>query len=86
MGPLGVGTPAVVLGLMNVSYKRWALEGMEPARGVGINEVMHQRALARSGAELLQDDRIRSTHVQAMTMGGASRLSFHAGRAMAARQ
>jgi hypothetical protein len=84
VGPLGVGTPAVVLGLMNVSYKRWAIEGVQGVDGVGINEVMHQRALARSGAELLQDDRIRTVHVQAMTMPIASRLSFHAGRAMSA--
>lgn len=84
VGPLGVGTPAVVLGLMNVSYKRWAIEGIQGVEGIGVNEVMHQRKLARSGATLLVDDRIRSEHVQAMTMGGASRLSFHAGRTMAA--
>lgn len=82
--PLGVGTRAVVLGLMNVSYKRWAIAGLQAAGSIGVNEVMHQRALARSGAELLQDDRIRSTHVQAMSLGNASRLSFHAGRTMAA--
>jgi hypothetical protein len=83
-GPLGIGVPAVVLGLMNVSYKRWAITGIEPVDGLGVNEVAHQRALSRAGAQLLVDDRIRSTHIQAMTMGAASRLSFHAGRAMAA--
>lgn len=82
--PLGVGTSATVLGLMNVSYKRWAIEGIQAVDGVGVNEVLHQRALARSGAQLLFDDRIRSTHVQSMSIGGAGMLSFHAGRTMAA--
>ena len=83
-GPLGVGTPAVVLGLMNVSYKRWAIEGIQGVDGLGVNEVVHQRRLAHDGATLLVDDRIRSVHVQSMTLRTATTLLFHAGRAMAA--
>jgi hypothetical protein len=80
---LGIGTPSSLLGMMNVSYKRWAIAGMESVGGAGVNEVMHQRALRRSGATLLHDDRIRGFHVQRTRFGTATSLVFHAGRAMA---
>jgi hypothetical protein len=82
--PLGIGVRASVLGLVNVSYKRWAIEAIEPVAGIGVNEVMHQRALSRAGATLLMDDRIRAEHVQVIGLQAASTLHFHAGRAMAA--
>jgi hypothetical protein len=73
-----------VLGLANVSYKRWALASLRPIDGIGVNEAIHQRALAHAGETLLLDDRIQTDHVQPLSFIGASSLMFHAGRAMAA--
>lgn len=84
MPPLGIGTPAAVLGLANVTYKRWAILDIAPVEGLGVNEAVHQRALARQGGTLLYDDRIRSEHLQSLDISQGSQLMFHAGRAMAA--
>jgi hypothetical protein len=78
--PLGRATPVSVIGLTNVSYKRAALRRLKPLAGIGINDAVSQRELARGGATLLVDDRISCVHEQHMTFRQATFLLFQAGR------
>jgi hypothetical protein len=78
--PLGRARRVGVIGGTNVSYKRRFLEGMRPLRGVGFNDAVYQRELARAGAILLVDDRFGCVHEQKMTFRQATRLLFNSGR------
>jgi len=78
--PLGRATPVSVIGVTNVSYKRAALAQLKPLRGIGVNDAVFQRDLARGGATLLVDDRISCVHEQNMTFRQATFLLFQAGR------
>ena len=46
-------------------------------------DALHQRALAASGATLVNDDRIRVIHDQSLGFVGTVVIHFHAGRTMA---
>jgi hypothetical protein len=78
--PLGRARRVGLIGLTNVSYKRDVIKKIRPLAGVGVNDAVFQRDLARSGAVLLVDDRITCEHEQAMGFKAATRLLYHAGR------
>ncbi|HUP83220.1 MAG TPA: glycosyltransferase family A protein [Candidatus Limnocylindria bacterium] len=67
-------------GLTNVSYKRDVIRKLRPLAGIGVNDAIFQRELAREGATLLVDDRITCKHEQALSFKAATRLLYHAGR------
>jgi hypothetical protein len=78
--PVGRARRAGLLGLTNVSYKRAVLARNRPLAGVGVNDAVFQRELARAGEVMLLDDRIRCEHEQPLTFKSATRLLYHAGR------
>ena len=78
--PVGRAKRAGLLGLTNVSYKRDILKWNRPLSGIGVNEAVFQRELARAGEVMLLDDRIRCEHEQPLTFKSATRLLYHAGR------
>jgi hypothetical protein len=78
--PLGRATRVGLIGVTNVSYKRAALARLKPLPGIGINDAVFQRDLARHGATLLNDDRISCVHEQHMTFGQATHLLYQSGR------
>jgi hypothetical protein len=80
MPPLGRARRVTVIGVTNVSYKRAVLARLKPLKGIGVNDAVFQRDLARDGAILLVDDRIACVHEQAMTFGQATYLLFQSGR------
>jgi hypothetical protein len=80
LAPLGRARRVGLIGLTNVSYKRDVLGQLKPLAGIGVNDAVFQRELARDGAVLLVDDRISCEHEQALTFKGATRLLYHAGR------
>lgn len=80
LAPLGTARPVSVIGVTNVSYKREALAYLKPLPGIGVNDAVFQRDLARAGKTLLVDDRISCIHEQHMTARQATHLFFQAGR------
>lgn len=80
LGPFGRARKVGVIGLTNVSYKRRFLKWARPLPGIGINDAVFQRDLARGGAMLLVDDRISCVHEQHMTFSQATRLLYLSGR------
>ena len=78
--PLGHARRVGMIGVTNVAYTRAALADLRPLDGIGINDAVLQRDLARAGATLLVDDRIACTHEQHMGLRGATYLLFQAGR------
>lgn len=78
--PVGRARPVGVIGLTNVSYKRDILGTFKPLAGVGVNDAVFQRELARAGHTLLVDDRIKCEHEQRLSGWAATRLLYHAGR------
>lgn len=78
--PLGHARRVNVIGVTNVSYKRAALARLQPLRGIGVNDAIFQRELARAGEVLLVDDCISVIHEQHMNFRQASYLFFQAGR------
>jgi hypothetical protein len=78
--PLGRAQRVGVIGLTNVSYKRDVIRKVKPLAGVGVNDAVFQRELARAGATLLVDDRISCEHEQRLSAWAATRLLYHAGR------
>lgn len=82
--PLHTGVVPRLAGLVNVSYKRHALQGVHDHGGVGTIDGLHQRALAARGEPLIADDRIVVAHDQSLGFRGTAAAHFHAGRTMAA--
>jgi hypothetical protein len=80
MAPLGSARRVNVIGVTNVSYKREALALLRPLPGIGVNDAVFQRDLARAGKTLLVDDRISVVHEQHMNFRQATYLFFQAGR------
>lgn len=80
LAPLGRAQPVGVIGGTNVSYKRQALDRLRPLTGIGVNDAVFTRELARGGAKLLVDDRISCWHEQHMSFRRATFLHYHAGR------
>jgi hypothetical protein len=78
--PVGTAHRVGLCGLTNVSYKRDVIHKIRPLAGVGVNDAVFQRELARTGHTLLVDDRITCEHEQALSGRAATRLLFHAGR------
>ena len=78
--PVGHARPVGVIGLTNVSYKRDILKELKPLAGVGVNDAVFQRELARAGHTLLVDDRISCEHEQRLGAWAATRLLYHSGR------
>jgi hypothetical protein len=78
--PVRSGPAKGLSGAVNVSYKRAALEHPDTYEGMGAIDVLHQRALARTGAILLTDDSIRVSHVQPLGFRDVTTINFHAGR------
>ena len=78
--PVGRARSVGVIGLTNVSYKRDVLKKIKPLAGVGVNDAVFQRELARAGHTLLVDDRIRCEHEQRLSGWAATRLLYHSGR------
>lgn len=78
--PLGRARRVGVIGGTNVSYKRQFLDRLRPLAGVGVNDAVFQRELARGGATLLVDDRISCEHEQHMTFGQATFRLYQSGR------
>jgi hypothetical protein len=66
--------------MTNVSYKRATLAQLRPLPGIGVNDAVFQRDLARGGAKLLVDDRISCVHEQHMNFAQATFLFFQSGR------
>lgn len=83
VAPIASGPAERISGAVNVTYKAEALRGIDGAEGLGAMDVLHQRALAASGATLIADDRIRVTHDQSLGFVGTVVIHFHAGRTMA---
>jgi hypothetical protein len=81
--PIASGPAKKLAGAVNVAYKREALERMDDFDGLGAFDVLHQRALKRSGELLIADDRIRVVHDQSLGMRGTTAIHFHAGRTFA---
>jgi hypothetical protein len=69
-----------LIGLTNVSYKHDVLTSLKPLNGIGVNDAVFQRQLARDGAVLLVDNRITCEHEQALSFKAATRLLYMAGR------
>jgi hypothetical protein len=80
IAPARSGPAKRLVGVANVSYKRWALERFTTHEGMGAMDALDQRELARAGALLVHDDSIRVAHVQALGFRGTTALHFHAGR------
>ena len=82
--PMRSGQAKRLVGVANVSYKKWALEASLQAskahEGMGAMDALDQRDLAREGAILLNDDTIRVSHVQPLGFRGCTVIHFHAGR------
>jgi hypothetical protein len=78
--PMRSGRAKALSGTVNVSYKRSALERPDTYEGMGAIDILHQRALGRSGAVLLSDDSIRVAHVQPLSSRAVLAINFHAGR------
>jgi hypothetical protein len=79
--PMKSGKAKRLVGVANVSYKRWALEAANNEhQGMGAMDALDQRDLAREGAILLNDDTIRVSHVQPLGFRGTTLIHFHAGR------
>lgn len=78
--PMRSGRAKGLSGTVNVSYKRSALEDPDTYDGMGAIDVLHQRALGRRGAVLLNDDSIRVSHVQPLGSRAIMAINFHAGR------
>ncbi|MGH7634588.1 MAG: hypothetical protein ACRENC_12710, partial [Gemmatimonadaceae bacterium] len=76
--PLGRAQRVGLIGLSNVSYKRGVLEQLKPLAGIGVNDAVFQRELARAGATLLVDDRIGCEHEQDINFQNATRVLYHA--------
>ena len=80
LAPLGRARPVGLIGMTNVSYKHATLQRLRPLPGIGVNDALFQRDLAREGATLLVDDRMGCVHEQGMTFRQATNLFFQAGR------
>jgi hypothetical protein len=74
---------ALLVGAVNVSYKRPAIEKMRTYYGNGAIDLFHQQDLVERGAVLLNDDSIRVSHVQDVGIAGTAALNYHAGRSVA---
>jgi hypothetical protein len=84
VAPLPRDQPVRLATWGNLSFKRNALQGIRSIGGIGVNETIHQHVLARSGAVIMLDDRIRAIHVQRFGLADATRVQFHTGRTLAA--
>jgi hypothetical protein len=83
MPGVGEGHRVPMAGLTNVSYKKSALDGLEPLGKSGINEAMHQRGLAARGEVVLIDDRLRVSHEQSQGITRMVAISWHSARTQA---
>lgn len=78
--PIRSGPASRLAGAVNVAYKRAAL-ALRPSFGdLGAMDGLHQKALAASGAILLNDDSIRVSHDQALGIRGFTAIHYNAGR------
>ena len=80
LAPLGRARRVGLIGGTNVSYKRHVLDRLRPLTGVGVNDAVFQRELARGGATLLVDDRFSCEHEQHLTFREATLRLYHSGR------
>ena len=83
MGPLGDRPVRMTTNEANVSYKRWALEGLDDNDGLGFMAILHNRRLAESGAILRDDDRMVVDHMETIGFIGQTSIHFHNGRSIA---
>lgn len=83
MGPLGDRVVRMTTNEANVSYKRWALDGLDDNDGLGFMAIMHNRRLAESGAILRDDDRMVVDHMETIGFVGQTSIHFHNGRSIA---
>lgn len=77
------GAASKLAGAVNTSYKRAALAAIDDFDGLGMMDMVHQRALGRSGQTLVADDSIRVVHDQALGRQGTIFIHYHAGRTFA---
>jgi hypothetical protein len=78
--PIPSGPAAKLAGAVNVAYKRVALSVIDGFDGLGALDVVHQRALGKSGGALVADDSIRVVHDQSLSLGATVAIHYHAGR------
>jgi hypothetical protein len=83
MVPIESGPARRIAGVVNVSYKRHSLEGIDDHDGLGTMDVIHQRQLSGHGQVLQADDAIRVVHDQSLGVDGTIRIHYHAGRTFA---
>ena len=81
MRPIPVGARPWVGGQANLSYKRWALPGNYPSRGMV--EAAYQRELRDRGETLILDDGLVVEHVQSLGVAGSCRIHYDDGRCSA---
>jgi hypothetical protein len=78
--PIRSGPARRLSGAVNVAYKRDALARIDDFGGLGAMDGLHQKALAASGATLLNDDTIRVQHDQSPGFRGSTAIHDNAGR------
>ena len=83
MAPLGNREVPATTNEANVSYKREALEQVDPDEGTGFMAVLYNRRLAESGRVLRVDDRMVVDHYEATGFASTTALHFHNGRSVA---
>jgi len=66
MAPLRNGPATRVANEADISFKRWALEDVEDDP-LGFMTIRHLRALADSGALMVNDDRIQVNHNESLS-------------------
>ena len=79
MAPLRNGRSVRIANEANVSFKRAALEEIEP-NPLGFMTIRHLASLAARGAELVNDDRIVVDHYESLSPRATSTIHFDDGR------